>query len=473
MTKYALTSISPKHVMSHVQPMATKSWADAGFKVLSFNCPNEISVLKEAFPDVQFIPCYRTMEGVFKAPYVPISAFIDYAKEHDLGQVMLINSDIVLRDEANEFDKYWDWAVNGLVIARRENHDGTFVNRSKELYGIDVFVINCLYYHLIPQSMFCMGQTWWDYWIPYRFIKSNNNVFEVKEALFFHQTHKLQYNREEWIRMTEYFKWIENISDIKPNRNGNIYYQVDRESQKTANQIDAMIKNNTKNSLQDTIQHSTSIIKGTLNVSEIKKFLKKESITIIEVGANSGQTTVSFVKNFPNATIHCFEPDPRAISKFKKNVKSQKVTLYECAIGNKVGSITFHQSSGLENNPSYKDGWDESGSIRPPKNHLTIHPWVKFNETIEVPITKLDVWGKENGINEVDFIWADVQGAEEDLIKGGIELINKAKFIYTEYSNEEQYDGQINLEGICNLLPSFRVLKRFENDVLLINLNKN
>ena len=231
--------------MSHVQPMATKSWVDAGFKVLSFNCPNEISVLKEAFPGVQFIPCYRTMEGGFKAPYVPISALIDYAKEHDLEQVMLINSDIVLRDEANEFDKYWERAVNGLVVAIRQNHDGTFVNRSKEPYGIDVFVINHLYYHLIPQSMFCMGQTWWDHWIPYRFIKSNNNVFEVKEALFFHQTHELQWDWGGWAKMAEYFIWTENIQELYPrlikrNFNKNNYLR------QISGEIYAMIKKNIK-----------------------------------------------------------------------------------------------------------------------------------------------------------------------------------------------------------------------------------
>jgi len=212
MTKYALTSISPKHVMSHVQPMATKSWVDAGFKVLSFNCPNEILVLKEAFPDVQFISCYRTMEGVFKAPYVPISAFIDYAKEHDLEQVMLINSDIVLRDEANEFDKYWNCAVNGLVISNREDHNGAFTNGSRYLLGFDVFIINSGHYHLIPQSMFCMGQTWWDYWIPYRFIKHGVSVFEAREPLFFHQVHDIQYDNSEWRRMTEYLRWMEQFN---------------------------------------------------------------------------------------------------------------------------------------------------------------------------------------------------------------------------------------------------------------------
>lgn len=212
MNKYALTSISPKHIMGHVQPMATKSWVDAGFKVISFNCPSEILTLKEAFPDVEFISCYRTMEGVFKAPYVPISAFIDYAKEHGLEQVMLINSDIVLRDESNDFDKYWDWAVNGLVISNREEHDGTFTNWNRYLLGFDVFIINSMHYHLIPQSMFCMGQTWWDYWIPYRFIKHQVAVTEVREPLFFHQVHDIQYDNYDWVRMTEYFRWMEQFS---------------------------------------------------------------------------------------------------------------------------------------------------------------------------------------------------------------------------------------------------------------------
>lgn len=215
-----------------------------------------------------------------------------------------------------------------------------------------------------------------------------------------------------------------------------------------------------------------TINSGSLSVLEIKKLLGKSNPVILEIGANCGQTTIEFVKEFPSATIHCFEPDPRAISKFKTNItETDRLKLHQCAIGNYVGEVEFNQSSGLEDNPEFSQGWDHSSSIKKPKEHLEIYPWVKFDRTITVPISTLDLWAENNNISNVDFIWADVQGAEEDMIKGATKTLSKTKFLYTEYSNKEQYEGQINLSKICDLLSDFKLIKRFEGDALFMNKN--
>jgi len=46
-----------------------------------------------------------------------------------------------------------------------------------------------------------MGQNFGgDYWLPFRFIKKGVDVVCIKEAMFYHQTHELQYNNAEWAR---------------------------------------------------------------------------------------------------------------------------------------------------------------------------------------------------------------------------------------------------------------------------------
>ena len=45
----------------------------------------------------------------------------------------------------------------------------------------------------------------------------------------------------------------------------------------------------------------------------------------------------------------------------------------------------------------------------------------------------------------------------------------ETRFVYTEYSNRELYDGQHNLSDLRNELRDFRVLVRYPNDVLLWN----
>ena len=216
----ALTSISPRHHIGEAQLDAVKSWIKAGFEVVSINAPEEIAVLKDQYP-VKFVECHRTMRGLFKAPYVPISAFIDYAKEHKLEQVMLINSDIFL---VGKIEHYWQKASEGLVFSNRYDHDN-FENPKRYDLGFDVFIINQSFYHVITQSMFSMGQTWWDYWLPYRFIKENIPVYLVKEALFFHQLHPVQYSDAEWRYMTKHFQWMETfMQENLPQRVNNAVY---------------------------------------------------------------------------------------------------------------------------------------------------------------------------------------------------------------------------------------------------------
>ena len=197
----------------------------------------------------------------------------------------------------------------------------------------------------------------------------------------------------------------------------------------------------------------------------------KHNPVILEIGANCGQSTVTFMEQMPNATVYCFEPDPRAISKFKRMIQHPNVHLIEAAVGANSGHVMFNQSSGAEHiDPA---GWDHSGSIRKPKTHLEAFPGVKFEKQIPVPLIKLDDWAQEHQIGEVDFIWADVQGAESDLILGSVDTLLKTRYFYTEYSDDEQYEGQINLNTLTTLLNNIglHLLHKYPHDVLFQNAN--
>jgi 2-O-methyltransferase len=211
------------------------------------------------------------------------------------------------------------------------------------------------------------------------------------------------------------------------------------------------------------------ITTGTLSAADIQRCVGKDDPVIVEVGANCGQTTVELLEAMPRATIHAFEPDPRAIAKFRAAVKHPLVHLYECAIGAVNGTVSFHQSSGAEDQPDYREGWDQSGSIRRPNSHLTEWPWVKFEKQIVVPIMTLDAWSEMHQIANADFIWADVQGAESDLVEGASRFLRSVRYFYTEYSNDECYEGQITLAALCEMLPDFELVVRFPADALFQN----
>jgi len=208
---------------------------------------------------------------------------------------------------------------------------------------------------------------------------------------------------------------------------------------------------------------------GALSAAEIRQLVGKDDPIIVEVGANCGQTTVELLKAMPGATIFAFEPEPRAIAKFRDAIASPNVHLYECAIGAVNGTISFHQSSGAEHLEGYRKGWDQSGSIRRPHSHLKVWPWVKFENQITVSIMTLDEWSKQHQIAKADFIWADVQGAESDLVEGAARFLKSSRYFYTEYSNDEWYEGQITLADLWKKLPDFDLVSRYAMDALFKN----
>ena len=211
------------------------------------------------------------------------------------------------------------------------------------------------------------------------------------------------------------------------------------------------------------------IVPGALTAAEIRLLVGKDDPVIIEVGANCGQTTVELLKAMPAATIFAFEPEPRAIAKFRETIANPNVHLFECAIGAENGTTSFYQSSGAEHLRDYPAGWDQSGSIRRPNTHLKVWPWVKFEKQITVPIMTLDDWSTQHQIAKADFIWADVQGAESDLVDGAARFLRSSRYFYTEYSNDEWYEGQITLSALLEKLRHFTLVRRYSMDALFEN----
>lgn len=199
-----LTSISPRHYNQQAQSVATATWSEGGYKPVSLNAPNEVD--RSAYPNVKFVDTDQTMKGVMKAGYVMISAFLDHAIKSGAEHLVLMNSDIAI---AESIDQLVDRSSEGLVFANRHDHNGDFANPTPYLYGFDAFIIHRKYFDLIPRSMFCMGQTWWDYWLPYRFIMAGVPVQLASDPIFLHHRHPVQYDSAEWQRMTDHFCFME------------------------------------------------------------------------------------------------------------------------------------------------------------------------------------------------------------------------------------------------------------------------
>ena len=98
---------------------------------------------------------------------------------------------------------------------------------------------------------------------------------------------------------------------------------------------------------------------------------------------------------------------------------------------------------------------------------------LKFDRTAEVKTLRLDTFCAQHHITDIDFIWADVQGNEREMILGGQSAFARVSYLYTEYSNEELYEGQVGLKDILAALPGkWEVHTDYGADVLLRNVTR-
>lgn len=218
-----------------------------------------------------------------------------------------------------------------------------------------------------------------------------------------------------------------------------------------------------------------SLIVGTskghvsLDKEYIRKLITKDNPVILEIGCANGDDTLDFIKTFSDTDfkLYGFEPEPKNIKIIEEKVHSERFELFKGVISDTDGEITFNRSR--TDNP---DDLSLSGSIMKPKNHLKIWDWIHFDQSITVPSITLDTFVKNKNIDTIDFIWCDVQGAEEKVIQGGKNtLTNKVRYLFTEYSNDEQYENQPGLQKILSLIPSFEIVRDDGKDVLLRNKN--
>lgn len=198
--------------------------------------------------------------------------------------------------------------------------------------------------------------------------------------------------------------------------------------------------------------------------------------TVLEIGAAKGEDTQRLGGLFPKGRLFAFEPDPRNIAILRGGILPPHVTLIEAAIGAADGRATFHQSDGVHpDDPSFAPPeWTYSSSLKAPQEHLQKYPWVRFDRKVEVEVMSLDSFAQKHSVDKIDFIWADVQGAEDLMIAGGQRALAKTRYLFTEYADRPLYSGQITLQDIHRRLPggenAWRLVSKWKEDALFKNI---
>lgn len=185
---------------------------------------------------------------------------------------------------------------------------------------------------------------------------------------------------------------------------------------------------------------------------------------ILDVGTYDGEDSRELARALDRVSMfHCFEADKRNHDLFLMLNKINRIVfnLYPIALGNYDGEVDFYLSDSDTRQHYPNTVWSASSSLKEPNYHLELFKDVKFENKISVDCLKLDTLKKIifKPPQVIDFIWCDINGAEEDFILGGINTLqNHTRYLYIEFSDKELYKGQITKSRILELLPNFELI---------------
>lgn len=162
----------------------------------------------------------------------------------------------------------------------------------------------------------------------------------------------------------------------------------------------------------------------------IRDLENSEQKVLLDIGANIGLMTLSILSSLPETHVYAFEPGPMQVNFLKKTIEnnnlSEKVSLYEKALGESRGEAKFFVHDGAD---IAKDGFMNTG--RGEGGHEII-----------VPVETLDNWWNDAGKPHVITVKIDTEGAELFVLKGGTEFLSTVKpvlYLEIEPSNLSAY----------------------------------
>jgi FkbM family methyltransferase len=217
-----------------------------------------------------------------------------------------------------------------------------------------------------------------------------------------------------------------------------------------------------KSYLKMIISKIKSYIKSGLNVIGLDVIRQKNSPnqtllglkarpirTVIDVGANVGQFAKYISGFFPSATLYCFEPLSEPFEELEAWANTQKgrVIPINLALGDKIEETEMFLHK--EHTPS---------SSLLPTTSLTeqYYPFTKEQKRISIKQTKLDVVLSDamgELIPEI-LIKLDVQGYENRVIAGGVEIFAKAAACILEVNVDTLYEGQAGFLEVIEMLDA-------------------
>jgi len=168
-----------------------------------------------------------------------------------------------------------------------------------------------------------------------------------------------------------------------------------------------------------------------------QKLVRAQAPVIFDVGAHVGETAARYRALFPGALIHSFEPFPESYESLRSAFRSDpRVIPHNVAVAEETGTGKLHVNRASVTNSLLES--DRRGDDYWGKNLLDT------DGELAIKTLSLDEFCRAEGIEHVDVLKIDVQGAEYAVLAGARKLLERhaVDVIYLEMIMAPSYVGQ-------------------------------
>lgn len=187
---------------------------------------------------------------------------------------------------------------------------------------------------------------------------------------------------------------------------------------------------------------------GNNGMADLMSILPKNTeLTLLDIGANLGQTTIELETFFPKSKIYSFEPDPDTFQQLSKAIGSySNIKAYNLGFGDYSGKIKM--------NINKASGGNSILSVSEKIGQYAHGAWTEKVGEGKIEIATIDSFCDNNQIYTIDLVKIDTQGYELKILNGGEKTIVPArtKAVFVEVLFVELYQQQAYFIDIFSLL---------------------
>jgi FkbM family methyltransferase len=137
----------------------------------------------------------------------------------------------------------------------------------------------------------------------------------------------------------------------------------------------------------------------------IEKIAKLNPRTVFDVGANVGHWSAAAGGLLTNVQIHCFELSPSTFVTLSERLTGPGFILNNCGMSNHDGVVEFKN-------------YGENSTISTLLTQATFHDERVIPTVAEARVVTGDTYCRENGIDHIDLLKIDVEGADHLVLFG-------------------------------------------------------